>query len=165
MQRIGFWRHLHPNPVRAALIPQSGYSNSGWLYRVFGMERRGDFKTPAAYIAEHAAPDDAVLVIESREYYSYLGPAVDYWLQSYDLNQAYYDGEKLRDKYVLTPVVTSRSQLDEILAVPGRTWLVVPDYLLRAPILSDEINEFIHGSSDRIVYVGGDGGSKVYLFE
>ena len=132
------------------------------------MERYPDFATPAAYVKTQARPEDVVLVLDLREIYAYLGRA-DYWVRSavYEL-QTYRDGDVLRDKYVATPLITDLEVLERTLnGRPGiRKWLIASDRMMaRTSALSAEIKDFIRGQGRRVVYVGLDGSTKVYLFD
>jgi len=156
---------LDVNPVRAWLVTHRDYTNAGLPYRLYRDQERRDFKTPTAYVAKHAAPGDLILAIDAREVYCYLG-RLDYWLWSFDLKQAYYDGETLREKYILTPVVTDLPQLQGVLnEARGRTWLIATESTVRRTHgLSAGLKEFILNNQDHVVYVGGDHTTKVYLF-
>jgi hypothetical protein len=157
---------LDLNPVKGALLVQRDYRNDGPLYRFFGLTQYADFKTPAAYVTEHAGPGDAVIVLDSREMYSYLGRA-DYWVRTaiYD-TQTYRTGETLRDLYVATPLLMSVDALESAVSTPARTtWLVASDAMLaETRAVGDDIKRFIGSQADHVVYVGLDGETKVYRF-
>jgi hypothetical protein len=159
---------LDVNPARAWLVAHRDYTNTGLPYRVYRIPERRDFKTPTAYVTKHAAPNDLVVaIIDAREVYCYLG-RLDYWVMSSHLTQAYYDGEMLREKYVLTPLLTNLTQLQDVLTeAPGRRkWLIASEATVRNTfVLSDDIKHFVLNSQDHVAYVGGDHATKVYLFE
>ncbi len=156
------------NPLRSWLITQRGHHNKGWLYQVFGMERYVDYATPAAYVKARARPEDVILVLDLREIYAYLGRA-DYWVRSavYEL-QTYRDGNVLRDKYVATPLITNLEALERTFdeRPDTRKWLIASDGMVaNTRALSQDIKDFIPAQADRVVYVGLDRSTKVYLFD
>ena len=64
-------------------------------------------------------------------------------------------------------MVTDLPQLQSVLKeAHGRKWLIASEITVRKThALSDGIKHFILSSQDRVVYVGGDHATKVYLFE
>ncbi len=156
------------NPLRGFLMTQRQHRNEGVAYGLFGMEGYPDYRTPAHYVRDHSSPEDAVLVLDSREIYAYLG-RTDHWVRSarHEL-QTYYEGDVLRDKYVTTPLIMDVEKLQITLLSPGvgRSWLIASDWMMaNTRAVSPEIKAFIRGQSDRVVYVGLDGSTKVYLFD
>ncbi len=155
------------NPTRAWLVANRDYYNPGIAYRLYDLERYSDFKTPAAYVREHMVAGDALLVFDSREYFSYLG-RVDYWIRSARLTQAYYDGNRLRDKYVGTPLIMDAGRLEDVLSTPSGQprWLIASDAMLeRTRAVSAEIKALVAEHADKVVYVGRDRATKVYRFD
>ncbi|MBN1236901.1 MAG: hypothetical protein JXB36_00295, partial [Gammaproteobacteria bacterium] len=155
------------NPLRAWLVTQQDYRNEEPLYRAFDLERRPDFKTPAAYLASHAADEDTIIVLDSREYYNYLGE-LDYWVRTgvYE-SQTYSRDGTLHDLYIGTPLLMSLAELKGVLEQPGRRkWLAASDSMLASTrAVSDDIKQFIREQDEHVVYVGRDGTSKVYRFD
>jgi len=153
------------NPLRGWLVVQRDYLNSGPLYRIFGLVQHDDFKSPSAYVAEHAGPDDTIIVLDSREIFNYLGRA-DYWLRTdaYE-TQAYVRDGVLRDQYVATPLLTSLDALRGVIEGPGTKWLVASDELLGSRALDEETSRFILEQDERLVFVARDGDKKVYRFD
>jgi 4-amino-4-deoxy-L-arabinose transferase-like glycosyltransferase len=154
------------NPVKGVLLVQRDYRNDAAPYRLFGLTRYADFKTPAAFVAAHAAPDDEIIVLDSREMFSYLGRA-DYWVRTaiYD-TQTYRTGDTVRDLYVSTPLLMSVDALDAALSAPGKTkWLVASDAMLaETRAVGADVKRFIRSQAAHVVYVGRDGETKVYRF-
>ncbi len=155
------------NPVRGLLVAREQYRNEGLLYRVFGLTDYPDFKTPAAYLKRHAAPGDEIIVLDSREMYSYLGHT-DYWVRTAVFEtQTYERGGRLLDLYVSTPLIMSADALEKTLSVPGRRkWLVASDAMLaETRAVSEAVKRFIRGQASHVVYVGRDGETKIYRFD
>ncbi|HEU4617074.1 MAG TPA: glycosyltransferase family 39 protein [Gammaproteobacteria bacterium] len=154
------------NPVRPVLVAYGDYRNEGALYGLFGLGGYPDYKTPALYVAEHRAPEDRVIVLDSREMYAYLG-RVDYWVMSSQYETQTYPSEgSLRDLYVSTPLIRSASELEQALAAPGGTkWLIASDAMLaETRVIDDDVKGLIRSAAARVVYVGRDGDTKVYRF-
>ncbi len=118
------------DPIRGPLVAQH-YRNEGLLHRAFGLSDYPHFKTPAAYLKRHAAPDDEIIVRGSREMHSYLGH-VDYLVRTAIFaTQTSERHGRLLDRYVPTPLIMSADALEKALTVPGRRkWLVAFDALL-----------------------------------
>jgi hypothetical protein len=156
------------NPLRGWLALERQYSNSGTLYRTFGVTAYSDFKTTAEYVARHATPHDLIVTPDSREYYNYLG-RVDLWLRSgrYE-DQSYVRKGTRRDLYVDTPLVATLPELKAVLATPNQIkWVLASSALLadpKAPVAPD-IRAFLREEEQRVVYVGLDKDRKVYRFE
>src|SRR5690606_36605031 len=155
------------NPLRGWLVVQRDYLSEGPAYSAFGFETHPDYKTTAGFLASNASAEDLVIVLDSREYYNYLG-RTDYWVRSaiYE-TQSYRRGGRLRDLYVATPLIMSAAELEELLEQPGRTkWLAASDSMLRTTAaVNDEIKSFIASRRDHVVYVARDGHTKVYRFD
>ena len=156
------------NPVRAFLAVEREYRNDGALHRTFGVTAYSDFKSTAAYVAAHAAPNDLIVTPDSREYYNYLG-RVDLWLRSsrYE-DQSYVHQGQRRDLYVDTPAIETLSELQAALAIPNRTkWVLASSSVLSDPkaAVAPEIRSFLRHAEKHVVYVGLDGDRKVYRFE
>jgi hypothetical protein len=156
------------NPLRGWLALERQYSNSGTLYRTFGVTAYSDFKTTAEYVARHATPHDLIVTPDSREYFNYLG-RVDLWLRSgrYE-DQSYVRKGTRRDLYVDTPLVATLPELKAALATPNQIkWVLASSALLadpKAPVAPD-IRAFLREQEQRVVYVGLDRDRKVYRFE
>lgn len=155
------------NPLRGWLVTQRDYLNQGALYRAFDMVRYDDFKTPSAYVAEHASPDDTIIVLDSREIFNYLGRA-DYWVRTgvYEAQTYVRDGVR-RDQYVATPLLMSLDALQRVLEAPiGTKWLIASDQMLsRSRAVDEEVRRFILEQDEHVVYVARDGDKKVYRFD
>jgi hypothetical protein len=156
------------NPLRAWLAVDRDYRNDGALHRTFGVTAYSDFKSTAAYVAAHAAPNDLIVTPDSREYYNYLG-RVDLWLRSsrYEDQSYVHKGER-RDLYVDAPAVETLPELQAVLATPNRTkWVLASSSVLTDPkaAVSPEIRSFLRNAEKHVVYVGLDRDRKVYRFE
>ena len=153
------------NPIRSALVTVRGYEQTA-LGRVLSVPPFPDFKSPARFVRERAAPEDLVFVLDSREVYNYLGRA-DYWIYSERWEvQTYQSGDTIRDKFVDTPLIRDLNSLQEKLEQPGpRKWLIASDRMLaRTSAISPEIKDFIAALDDKVAFTGDDRATKVYLF-
>ena len=153
------------NPLRAWLTAHPQYRPEPVATRLFRIRRFPDFRTTAAFVAENRAQHDIVLVLDSREVFNYLGDA-DYWIRSGVFEfQSYLDGTVIRDKYVDTPLLMSLEALKEVLARPGRKWLIASEDMIRTTQgLDAPLKEFLLAQRERAVYDGLDGATRVYLF-
>jgi 4-amino-4-deoxy-L-arabinose transferase-like glycosyltransferase len=156
------------NPLRAWLVTRQEHLNESAVYRAFDMESNRDFKAPAEFVASNATVEDLIIVLDSREYYNYIG-RLDYWVRTSVYESQTYRGDdgRLRDRYVGTPLIMSVDELSEVLAAPQRRkWLIASDEMLRnTRAVTDDIKAFIFEQHERIVYVGRDGTTKVYRFD
>jgi 4-amino-4-deoxy-L-arabinose transferase-like glycosyltransferase len=156
------------SPLRAWLVTRQDHFNDGAVYRAFGMERNSDFKTPGEFVARNAADEDLIIVLDSREYYNYIG-RLDYWIRTAVYESQSYRGDdgRLRDSYVGTPLIMSLDELREVLGAPQRRkWLIASDETLRSTrAVTDDIKALIGQQQEHVVYVGRDGATKVYRFD
>jgi hypothetical protein len=155
------------NPLRGSLLTQRSYREDGVLYRLFGLARYPDYKTTADFVARSAAPQDAIVAFNGREYFNYIG-RLDYWVQSSGYGtQTYDDAGTLRDLYVSTPLIADLDTLKDVLRAPGHTkWLIASDTWLPASrVVDEDIKHFVASHRDKIVYVGLDGRMSVYRFD
>lgn len=156
---------VHFNPVRSFALTERQYSatsGSKW----FGLGKYGDFKTPAAFVACEASPDDTIIVFDTREYFNYLG-RLSYWVATTDYESQIYEIDgKAYDAYVGTPLLASVSELDRVLTAPGTKWLIASEpRIAESRILTDDVRQYVEAQRGRTVYVGLDGVTRVYRFD
>lgn len=152
------------NPVAAAMTSTRGYYETGYWYRLFGLDKYQDFSAPATFVRERLGDADRIFVAEPREYWNYIG-RVDYWIASdrYQSQTFIANGTAL-DLYIAVPVLSSLDQVKSAIrdAPNGNIWLLFSDSQLQStPWISRDIKEFLWDLRDDTVYVGRDRQTRV----
>jgi len=155
---------LGVNPAAAAMTSSRGYYETGYWYRLFGLDKYQDFSAPAAYVRERLRDEDRIFVLEPREYWNYIG-RVDYWIISdrYQ-SQTFRGDEAYLDLYVAIPVLHSIDQVRAAIREPssGNIWLLFSESDLETtPWISDDIRQFLLDLRDNTVYIGRDRETRV----
>ena len=155
------------NPLRSVLAVERNYGEPTGAAAVLGVPFYPDFRTTAEFVSENRSSGDSLILLQSREYYSYLGEGA-YWLTSNTFeheNQTYVGTDGIRrDAYVDMPVLTSRQELFSVIRdTSGFSWLVAPDHLVQSrETLTDDLADYIDGLDDYLIYTGRDQDMKVY---
>jgi len=122
-----------------------------------------DYKTTSLYVAEHYQEGDAVLVTASPAlHFLYLGDKITHRLGLIGARGAFVDSNnELRELRVNVPRISSVQSIFEVMAEYQRVWILHP-YRSNASL---SVRRWLQTQSERLVYQGRDGVSKVYLFD
>lgn len=155
------------NPLKSVLAVERDYGEPTGVAAFLGVPFYPDFRTTAEFVSVNRNPGDSLVLLQSREYYSYLGEGA-YWLTSNSFeheNQTYVGaGGVRRDAYVDMPVLTSHRELLSVIRdSAGFTWLIAPDHLVQSrETLTDELANYIEGLDEYLIYTGRDQDTRVY---
>jgi hypothetical protein len=152
------------HPAAAVLTSTRDYAESSYFYSLYGLDTYDDFKTPAEYVRSRLDEDDIILVMDSREYWNYIG-RVDYWIRSDNFErQTYRLQGQAYDRYLGVPVVSTESQLAAIIGDNrgGDTWIIFSQSRLsQTRWISPGLKAYLKNLDDHIVYKGLDGQTVV----
>lgn len=159
------------SPLRGWLVAQREHDDRSALSDAFEIRGFHDYRSAAEHVLRHAAPGDAILTFECREYFNYIG-RLDYCLVSGtyrsgdQLIQTYVDDGVLRDLYVAVPLITSAKELEQTLRkTSGTKWLLASASVLNNDNAIDaDFRRLLEDNAHRIVHVARDGDTMVYRF-
>lgn len=127
-----------------------------------------DHQGVGEFVKHHLQPDDIVVAIHVVFQYIYVG-RVDYWLWSggpgtWDAWEKTPEGWK--DFYVGARWINNLQDLKSLIENnPGRRiWIITSPSLYRTDHIKDEIRRFIQQDPRKLVFLGKDGLSGVYLW-
>ena len=127
-----------------------------------------DHKSAGEFVKRTFDEDDIVIAVHMVFQYIYLGK-VDYWL--WTGGPGTWDGwekteEGWKDVYIGTQWINNLVDLEKILHQhkDNRIWLITSPSIRRRDHISQQVADFLENNSQRIVFMGRDGDSNVYLW-
>jgi hypothetical protein len=131
---------------------------------IFEYLKHPDHKTAALYVRDHKATEDTVIAMDIISA-AYLGH-IDFLLRT----EGYLvPGLQLTKEIFLgCPILHDLHQLRTVIEsqASGDVWLITsPEHMgphLKEPILSHDVVAFLEENRARVIYVGGDGDTRVY---
>ncbi len=128
-----------------------------------------DHQGAGRYVRANLDENDIVISMDIFEQYYYVG-RIDYWLikGSDALQFSYGSGRERYDIYTNTRVLGAKRDLEEILSqrIENRVWIITSAEFTgkHANFVPRGVNDFLSESKERLIYVGRDNRTNVYLF-
>lgn len=159
LPQIVFRTYSDPLPDRVLL----GTSVKNALSLAPHYDSHPDYKTTSLYVAEHYREGDAVLVTQAPPiHFFYLGDKVTHRIGLSGGAGAFIDSiGQVRERRVNIPRIVSIQSILDVMSENDRVWIIdAYGAAARSPV-----EKWLRDQSERLVYLGKDDKSKVYLFD